>query len=530
MKKIFSIMLALACALFAGVACTPDTPEPTPEPEAPKAFEFNVDQESLTCGYAAFTCTPADKEMLYFLITSQELGQYGCLLDTPEESLAQYKQMLVENYMLTTQPDNWFVYQGDMPEGVVKEATRYSAEESVQVYAVGLNVTASTELEGIVFVTVADFATEIHSWEVPFLAYPTVTVAEADLNKSVTSAAGKLVIDCAVENPMEGTEMLFETDAAWVVPTWADGKLTLAYEANTAAVARRAKIYVSYGYYTNPFEITLVQEKNPNATPITLNVKVVGQQFNGIFVDVTCSDPEATYALGCDAAERDWNTGAELPIDWATKAEDLLIYAGTQTFHKGNLTNHFIKLSPSNYEWYGYEYYVWAVAVNATSEETFDYWGNPRTDWTVNGILSEVAVSEKTTIDVSTMPKVEWIVEQCPGLTWNENSERWEIEVPQGTPLALYYKVTNPVEGASLKLNGTGLYDPNDVVLDEPVVYDGAGVVAMQINAYDPEKNYHYVDVTFNYTNEDNDLWGVQLSVRINQVEGQGGAAPDMGL
>ena len=257
-----------------------------------QAPQFAVTFEEVTCGSASYTCVPVDNEITYLLASSQDLGQYGVQGETPAELMKNYAEMLAMYGMLTGEADGWYVFKGANTE-MPKEASRWSAEESVTVYAVGFKATKTEEADGMVFATEYELATSVHVWNVPFLPYPSLTIAEADLTKNVSAAAGEVVIDCVVENPIEGTEMLVETEAAWVVPTWADGKLTLAYEANTAAVARRASIAVSYGYYTNPTEIILVQEKDANAQAITLNIEVVGTQFNGIIVNVTPSDADA---------------------------------------------------------------------------------------------------------------------------------------------------------------------------------------------------------------------------------------------
>jgi hypothetical protein len=288
----------------------------------------------------------------------------------------------------------------------------------------------------------------------------------------------------------------------------------LAYEANTAAVARRAKIAVSYGYYTNPTEITLVQEKDAAAVAVTLNIEVVGTQFNGIIVNVTPSDENATYALNQCAVEKDYETGAELPMDWIGKAEELLSYAGTATFHKGALTNHFIKMNPSYYQWNGYDYYVYAVPVATTEEGT------------VAQILGEVAYT-KTTIDASKMPSLEWDLTKTEGLVWNETNERYDLEVVEGSTVVLHFNVINPVEGAFVVLNGNSLYDSYNVVDGEPVIDNAAGTITLKIDKFDTAKNYHYVQPTFKYTNADGDTWGVTTpGLRLTQVENKGYALP----
>ncbi len=599
MKKIFSLMLAFACALFVGVSCTPNQPvddQPitigvTGAPEAnlaPEAGEFSlnytltnapltavlsvtteaawlhvgevgvdavpftydanteapgspareaaivfavegaesvtvvVKQDSAAPAFAVeflnvtpqmaqYVCTPVDNEMLYLLASSQDLGQYGVQGETPAELMKNYAEMLAMYGMLTGEADQWFVFQGANTE-MPKEASRWSAEESVTVYAIGLSVTVGTEVNpdtGMPDVAI-NYLTPAHAWEVPFLPYPSLTIAEADLTKTVTAAAGEVTIDCVVENPIEGTEMLVETEAAWVVPTWADGKLTLAYEANTAAVARRASIAVSYGYYTNPVEIILTQEKDATAVAVTLNIEVVGTQFNGIIVNVTPSDANATYALNQCAVETDWETGAVIETDWMSKAEELLSYTGTATFHQGTLTNHFIKMNPSNYQWSGYDYYVYAVPVAATSEGD---------NWTVSQILGEVAY-KSVTIDASKMPSLEWDLTKTEGLVWNENNERYDLEVVENSTVVLHFNVINPVEGALVVLNGTSLYDSYNVVDGEPVIDNAAGTITLKIDKFDTAKKYHYVSPTFKYTNAEGDTWGITTpGLRLTQVQ-----------
>ena len=484
-----------------------------------QAPSFTVEFSNVTPQMASYVCTPADNEMLYLLASSQDLGQYGVQGETPTELMQNYVNMLASYGMLTGEADQWFVYQGANTE-MPKEASRWSAEESVTVYAVGISVAATGETDeyGTPIVNAA-LTTAVHAWEVPFLPYPTLTIAEADLNKTVASAAGEVTIDCAIENPVEGTELLVETEAAWVTSSFADGKLTLAYEANTAAVARRASIAVSYGYYTNPTEIILTQEKDANAVAITLNVEITGTAFNGIWVNITPSDKEVTYAMNYQSVEKDWETGAELETDWMKVSENLLSYTGNATFHKGDLVNHFIKMTPSNYEWYGLDYYVYAVAVDATSEETTDWQGNPKTEWTVNQILSDIAY-DKATIDVSKMPSLEWDLTKNPELVWNSNSERYDLEVVENTTLVLHYIVNNPVDGGVVKLNGNSLYDSFNVVDGEPVVDNAAGTVTIKIDKFDTAKNYHYVSPSFIYTNAEGDTWGITTpGLRLTQVE-----------
>lgn len=490
-----------------------------------QAAVFTMEYSNVTCNFANYVCTPADGEMLYLMKSAADLEGMA-QGETPQEKMQSLLEMLIMYNMLQTEADYWWTFKGSNAE-MPGEIMRQSAEQEHEIYVVGVKITKTVEMEGLVFATAAELATSVHVFKVPFLPYPALTIAEADLTKNVTSAAGEVVINCVVENPIEGAEVYVETEAAWVVPTYADGKLTLAYEANTVAVARRAIVSVGYGDYIRPIELTLVQEKDANAVAITLNIEVTGTQFNGIWVNVTPSDKNVTYALNHTTPEKDWDTGEELPIDWMGKAESLLSYVGNETFHKGDLTSYFIKTNVSNYKYDGYDYYVYAIPVEATSEETTDYSGNPKTEWTVSQILGEAAVSEKVTIDVSNMPKLEWDLAKNPELVWSSTNNRYDLEVVEGSTVVLHYILTNPVEGASVKLNGKSLSDSYNVVDGEPVIDNATSTITFKIDKFDTAKSYHFVNPGFKYTNEAEDMWGIMLpGLRLTQVENPGMPLP----
>ena len=276
--------------------------------------------------------------------------------------------------------------------------------------------------------------------------------------------------------------------------------------------ASAVKAYRSAAYWKEYYIVGYDFENGsviPDLYAFTLNITIKGTRFNGILVDVVPSDENVTYALNHTALEKDWETGRELPVDWIGKAEELLRYTGGATFHTGNLTDYFIKTDVTNYEWYGLDYYVYAIPVALAEVE-----GKAE----VSQILGEAAVSEKVTIDVCKMPKLEWDVEKS-GLTGNENSGCYYLEVVEGSTVVLYYNLINPVEGASVKLNGSSLYDNYNVVDGEPVIDNAAGTITFKIDKFDTAKNYHYINVAFKYTNADDDMWGVLTPIlRLTQV------------
>ena len=478
--------------------------------DTPENKEFSVEFSNVSAQTATYVCTPVDSKMLYLLVTSQELLSYGCQGNTPEESMKIYVELLAQSGMLTGEADQYFVLQGANTKAP-KEAYRWSAEE-VTVYAIGISVTVGTKIDpntGMPEVTVG-YLTPVNSWEVPFLPYPALTVPENQLTNTVSSAAGKLVIDCVLENPQaDGSEVMISSEATWATATWADNKLTIAYEANTAAIARRAKIAVQYGSYTDPFEVTVNQEKDADAVAVTLNITVKETHFNKIVVDIDSSDDNAYYALNTLVPPTDWKTGAPVDVDWVSEAENLIGYPGTAVFLQGDQTGYEIKMNPSNYEWVGYDYYVFGFAVAMNEDNT-----KPVAQ------LGDVAYT-LTTIDVSDMPVLTWDAEKS-GLTWNENNERYELEVVEGSTVKLYFNVTNPVAGASVKLNSYNntLYDSYNVVNGEPIIDNAEGSITLNIDTFDTSKKYHYVSPIFKYTNEANDNWGITTpALRITQVE-----------
>ena len=487
------------------------------------APSFSVEFSEITSSAALVNLTAVNPEMdwVALAVASSSFADFGAT--TPAEYIAALcNEAASMGFPYLFLVNQLYSNSGSMGKGtptepfMVMKGWQAKPEDKLYLFVLGYNVDADLNMWEYDNSTLA---TPAHIFEVPLLPAPSLTIAEDQLSQNVSAAAGQVVVDYVLENAVEGVAVEAWTEATWLAPSCADGKLTIAYEANTAAVARRAVVSVGYGNL-QPIELTVVQEKDANAVAITLNIEVTGTTFNGIWVDVTPSDANALYALDTTTPEKNWETGAEIAMDWATVAENLLSYVpGTTTFHKGELKGHFIKMNPSNYEWYGFDYYVWAVAVTATSEEGVDYNGNPKTTWTVSEILSDV-YSVKTTIDASKMPSLAWDLTKNPELVWNATNERYDLEVVEGSTVVLHFNVNNPVEGAFVALNGSSLYDSNNVVDGEPVVDNAAGTITFKIDKFDTAKSYHYVSPTFKYTNADGDTWGITTpSLRLTQVE-----------
>lgn len=514
MKKIFTLMLALACAMFVGVSCTPDNGDgtgngggTTPDPE----FKITFDQATLSPSFAACVVEPKDETMLYVLPTNQDIEQYGPMGmpehdGTPEGIVKAWVEFLATMGMaypgMEEGDGNW-VLKGPQTE-YPREYYRMDGSQEIVIYAAGF----SLAYDEATSMPVATLLTAVETTTVPFKAYPTVTIAEENLNPTLTAAAGTLALDCVLENAIEGTEWSFESSAEWVSASWADNKITLAYEANTAPVARKASIFVTYGEFTW-FEINVVQEKDAAAEDVTFQIEVVESRFNGFVVNVTPSKKDVRYVLNAINYEENANLAEEA---------DSSIGRYGFTYCTGDVQNLLLKTNVASYEWYGYDFNIVAYAVDTNVENGEDWQGNPYTRETVTAILSSVSSTGKQTADISKLPTLQWVTD---GLTYNASNKRYELEVVEGTTVTLQYVVTNPVEDGVVKVNGSTLYDAKNVIDGEPVVDQQACTVTFKIDAFDTTQKWgNYIDPTFVYTNSTNDTWNIMTQdLRLIHVQ-----------
>ena len=512
MKKLFTLMLAMLCALFVGVSCTPNDGDgnggvPAPDPE----FKITFNQETLSPSFAACTVEPKDETILYVLPTNQDIEQYGPMGmpehdGTPEgivKSWVEFLAMMGMAYPGMEEGDGNWVLKGPQTE-YPREYYRMDGSQEIVIYAAGF----SLAYDEATSMPVATLLTAVETTTVPFKAYPTVTIAEENLNPTLTAAAGTLALDCVLENAIEGTEWSFESSAEWVSASWADNKITLAYEANTAPVARKASIFVTYGEYTW-FEIAVAQEKDAAAEDITFDIQVVERRFNGFVVNVTPSKKDVRYVLNAINYEENANLAEEA---------DSSIGRYGFTYCTGDVQNLLLKTNVASYEWYGYDFNIVAYAVETKTEDKVDYYGTPYVQETVLAILSSVSSTGKQTADISKLPTLEWVTD---GLTYNASNKRYELEVVEGTTVTLKYVVTNPVEDGVVKVNGSTLYDAKNVIDGEPVVDQQACTVTFKIDAFDTTQKWgNYIDPTFVYTNSTNDTWNIMTQdLRLIHVQ-----------
>ena len=502
----------MLCALFVGVSCTPNNGDgnggtPTPDPE----FKITFDQETLSPSFAACVVEPKDETILYVLPTNQDIEQYGPMGmpehdGTPEgivKSWVEFLAMMGMAYPGMEEGDGNWVLKGPQTE-YPREYYRMDGSQEIVIYAAGF----SLAYDEATSMPVATLLTAVETTTVPFKAYPTVTIAEENLNPTLTAAAGTLALDCVLENAIEGTEWSFESSAEWVSASWADNKITLAYEANTAPVARKASIFVTYGEFTW-FEINVVQEKDAAAEDVTFQIEVVESRFNGFVVNVTPSKKDVRYVLNAINYEENANLAEEA---------DSSIGRYGFTYCTGDVQNLLLKTNVASYEWYGYDFNIVAYAVETKTEDKVDYYGTPYVQETVLAILSSVSSTGKQTADISKLPTLEWVTD---GLTYNESNKRYELEVVEGTTVTLKYVVTNPVEDGVVKVNGSTLYDAKNVIDGEPVVDQQACTVTFKIDAFDTTQKWgNYIDPTFVYTNSTNDTWNIMTQdLRLIHVQ-----------
>ena len=512
MKKLFTLVLAMLCALFVGVSCTPDNGDgnggtSTPDPE----FKITFDQETLSPSFAACVVEPKDETILYVLPTNQDIEQYAPMGmpehdGTPEgivKSWVEFLAMMGMAYPGMEEGDGNWVLKGPQTE-YPREYYRTDGSQEIVIYAAGF----SLAYDEATSMPVATLLTAVETTTVPFKAYPTVTIAEENLNPTLAAAAGTLALDCVLENAIEGTEWSFESSAEWVSASWADNKITLAYEANTAPVARKASIFVTYGEFTW-FEINVVQEKDAAAEDVTFQIEVVESRFNGFVVNVTPSKKDVRYVLNAINYEENANLAEEA---------DGSIGRYGFTYCTGDVQNLLLKTNVASYEWYGYDFNIVAYAVETKTEDKVDYYGTPYVQETVLAILSSVSSTGKQTADISKLPTLEWVTD---GLTYNESNKRYELEVVEGTTVTLKYVVTNPVEDGVVKVNGSTLYDAKNVIDGEPVVDQQACTVTFKIDAFDTTQKWgNYIDPTFVYTNSTNDTWNIMTQdLRLIHVQ-----------
>ena len=607
MKKIFTLMLAFACALFVGVSCTPDNgdeggnysstvsvtgaPEANLTPEAGEltlnytitnpslaaaltvtteaswvhvgevgetsvaltydanteapgspareavvvfAYEgaqavnvtlkqdsqatvFSVTFSEATSNFALASLTSTDQNMdwLAFLVLSSQASQFGSAADYV---MAQYEEAKAMGFpylymMSSIYMNGGGIGKGDSVDPIMCQMP-WNAEPGDKLYLVVLGYNCDADMMDWAYDN-STLVTAPHVFEVEFLPSPVMNVT-GGLEQKVSSEAGSLSLDVTVENPMAGYDVYATSDASWLTATCVDGKITLTYEANSAALSREANVTVEYGskvvwgegpddFYIDspimPVTVTVSQEANPNAEVVTFDIQVVETHFNCIIVNITPSNKEVDYYVNQITAQAD--------VNWTQQINNNMRYPDAENFHKGDVKKLVIPMSPGNYTWYGYEYYVYAFATNA--EKTAP--------------ASEASYT-KVTVDASDMPELSF--EETDGLVWNESNEQYELKVSAAGTYTFKFNVKNPVAGAQVKLNGETISDNYYADLvgnDNKATFNYENnTVSVELNGYPEGWNKSFapmVTIYFTYSDDSGQYWGISKDIKLTWVKAE---------
>ncbi len=485
---------------------------------------FSVEFIEKSTNYAVATLTAADQNMdwLCLLATTSDIVNGG--FTTPEEYInAQYEAAKADGFPYLYLLSSIYRNGGGMGKGNSVDPIMcqlpWTAQPGDKLYMFVLGYNVDADLNNWEYDN-STLITAPHIWEVPLLPSPIVKV---QAENTVSSEAGSLVLDVTIENAAEGAEVVVSTRDAWVTPSYADGKLTLAYSANATALSRQASVRVEYGkknvygdgpddWYVeplcNPVEVVLVQEKDPNAKVVTFDIQVVETHFNRIVVNVTPSDKNVDYVLSTTpATQENWDTHTWEPIevDWL----NVLNTTSLETTHKGDLVNHSILMSVGNYEWFGYDYYVYAFAVNADKTAP----------------AGEASHTESPVkVDISDMPKLTLV--EGNGLAWNAEEGYYELKT-NGVEqeYVLSFNIENPVEGAAVTYNSSatgGVVDESwgtDVFGngDQLVIDNEAKTIKFTVNPYPADWSNSYApkrSITVFYSLGE-EYWGIQAQITV---------------
>lgn len=441
-----------------------DEPEPEPEPEPTEAF--TVTFTNATTNSVDVTIVAKDPEMRFVV------GKLS------EASLAEYesKEAWAE-YYVTDRLAYWYensTFVGSFPsEGINNTFKFYSYD--LPAYVVVFGFSYEGEWENV------KVATDVYLYEPPLLPIPTVTFAT--MEQSVSSEEGEVSFDYTIEKPIDGEIIEIETNASWVTTSVESDKVVVKYEANPSAQPRTAELICSY-MGIEPVVLTLTQEGNDDAAPITIDLKVVESHYDHIVVDITPSKPSTKFALGV-VSETDF---AKYPYygDDANLLEDLHSTYNKPTILSGVQQGYKLEVGASDYtdwEWYVYVY----------------------------------AVDETETIATSAVVKVfVEIVDDTPTIEF----ETKKLIVPAaGGKFTVKYTLTNGREGGVVKFNGSPMnyYEvikPNSWTIDNEKCE-----ISFEVNPYDELAYNHDATIFIAYYNsEDSSYADATASLKVEQT------------
>lgn len=543
MKNLFSCFMALACALFVGVSCTPSEEPQDPKapviavtnaPEAnlaPEAGEFTLNYtiENPVQGKALEVSTEAAWLTVGEIAADAVPFTYEANSDAPgsepREAVITFAYEGAESVVVTVKQDA----QAPHFSVTFTDCTTTSAKATITpVEGVGTyywKKASSSELEGFEshaawlqnkidtswFVTLSEgelanqsiseyygeayiiiagavegdsgyeFTTPVYTFKVPLVPKPVLTISE--LAHTVSHESGVITLDYSVEHGVEGVLPTVSTKAGWVNITIEESKITVAYDANEYAKARTASLSFSYEGADAPQVVTVEQAANPNAETITFTLEVTESHFDHVIVNVTPSNTSVKYALK-GISKSDFEGYTYNSSDATLQERDLASSYYKPTILTGVQTGYKLSIDASKAEdWYIYAY----------------------------------AVSEDETVATSDVVKTMVLINyDKPTLSF----EKAPFEVSaEGGVYKIKYIVTNPVEGGVVKFNGSQSNYYGVLKEDSWKINTETCEIEFEVNPYDASKYSHYAYLYIAYyANETSTTSIDDASVKINQL------------
>ncbi len=544
MKNLFSCFMALACALFVGVSCTPSEEPQDPKapviavtnaPEAnfaPEAGEFTLNYtiENPVQGKALEVSTEAAWLTVGEIAADAVPFTYEANSDTPgsepREAVITFAYEGAESVVVTVKQDA----QAPHFSVTFTDCTTTSAKATITpVEGVGTyywKKASSSELEGFEshaawlqnkidtswFVTLNEgelanqsiseyygeayiiiagavegdsgyeFTTPVYTFKVPLVPKPVLTISE--LAHTVSHESGVITLDYSVEHGVEGVLPTVSTNAGWVNITIEESKITIAYDANEYAKARTASLSFSYEGADAPQVVTIEQAANPNAEAITFTLEVTESHFDHVIVNVTPSNTSVKYALK------------------GISKSDFEGY----TYNSSDATLQERDLAPSSY-------YKPAILTGAQTGYKLSIDASKAEDW----YIYAYAVSEDETVATSDVVKTMVLINyDKPTLSF----EKAPFEVSaEGGVYKIKYIVTNPVEGGVVKFKGSQSNYYGVLKEDSWKINAETCEIEFEVNPYDASQYSHYAYLYIAYyANETSTTSIADASVRINQL------------
>ena len=544
MKNLFFCFMAIACALFVGVSCTPseepqdpkvpviavtNAPETNFAPEAGeftlnytienpvqgKALEVSTEAAWLTVGeiaadavpftYEANSDTPGS-EPREAVITFAYDGAESVVVTVKQDAQAPHFSVTFTDCTTTSAKATitpvegvgtyyWKKASSSDLEGFESHAAwlqnKISTAWFVTLNEGELANQSITEYYGEAYIIIAgavegdsgyEFTTPVYTFKVPLVPKPVLTISE--LAHTVSHESGVITLNYTVEHSVEGVLPTVSTTAGWVHTTIEAGKITIAYDANEYAKARTASLSFSYEGADAPQVVTIEQAANPNAETITFALEVTESHFDHVIVNVTPSNTNVKYALS-GVSKKDFEGYSYSGSD-AKLQEDLTSPYYKPTILTGTQTGYKLSVGPSDYS--GWDWYIYAYAVS--DDET-------------------AATSDVVKVLVT-------IVNDKPALSF----EKAPFEVSaEGGVYKVKYIVSNPVEGGVVKFNGSqsnyyGVLKDNSLKINTETCE-----VEFEVNPYDASQYSHYATLYIAYyANETSTTSIATASLKVNQL------------